>query len=332
MAKKLIDANNRDISYIRVSVTDRCNLRCLYCMPEKGVNLVDCNDVLRYEEILLVIRVLATRGLKKVKVTGGEPLVRKGITSFISALNNIDGLEDIGLLTNGIYLKDFAEALRCAGLNRVNISIDTLKPSRFAEITRKNLLPKVLEGIEEAERVGFSPIKLNMVVQAGVNDDEIEDFAELSFNKPFHVRFIEYMPVVQWGGNWRERFIPMDDIRERIERCFGELIPLDNFSISGPSVDFKIKGAKGVIGFIAAVSKSFCDSCNRIRLTSDGKIKQCLFSQKYVDLREPLRNACSDEYIDKLFNQIMITKPERHNISLESMERYIDSSMAAIGG
>lgn len=331
MKQGLVDSHKRVINYLRVSITDRCNLRCTYCMPASGMKYLDQKKVLTFEEILRIIRVLAQRGLKKVRVTGGEPTVRPGLTEFIADLNKVEGITDIAMTSNGIYLKKLAQPLFQAGLRRINLSLDTLDRKKFAEITRRDYYDKVWEGINEAERVGMSPIKINIVAQRGFNDSEMEDFVKLTYTKPYHIRFIEYMPVAQYGSEWKKKFISMDEMKKMMEKRFGEFIPMIGSSQLGPATNFKIKGGKGVVGFITAVSKHFCSSCNRIRLTSDGKMKQCLFSKKYIDFRETLRNGCSDEDISCLLDQAMITKPEGHTISLDKTEKFMDS-MVGIGG
>lgn len=325
----LLDAYRRKITYMRISITDRCNLRCQYCMPEGGMKWIEHNDVLRYEEILRIVRIAVGRGLKKVRVTGGEPLIRKGVCDFIVSLRKIKELEDIPMTTNGVFLEENAQKVFEAGIRRLNISMDTLKREKYKDITRGNFFDKVWAGINEAERVGFNPIKINVVLQKGFNDDEINDFVRMTIDRPFHIRFIEFMPVSDWE-NWRVRYMPMADMKDIIKAEFGELIPQLNTS-HGPAVNFKVRGANGVVGFIPAISEHFCGNCNRIRLTADGKMRQCLFSNIYIDFRTPLRMKCEDAELDILLDKVMNTKPEGHHISMESKDKLL-YSMSCIGG
>ena len=329
---KLVDAFNRKITYMRISVTDRCNLKCVYCVPSCGtISTLPSNELLTFDEILRIVKVASRMGLNKVRITGGEPLVRKGVVEFIANLSKIDGIKDIAMTTNGVLLKNYARDLKRAGLKRLNISLDTFNPKRFQYITRGDCFNRVWEGILEAEKVGFHPIKINMVPTKGVNDDEIVDFAKLTLTKPFHVRFIEYMPVDDWDG-WKKHFISKTEMIEKIEAGLGRLEPVQEKDKSGPARNYRLHGAPGIIGFISAISEHFCDSCNRIRLGADGKIKQCLFADTYIDFKEALRKGCDDTEIERLLCAVMATKPEAHNIDINSDSRKYLHSMTQIGG
>jgi len=311
-------------------VTDRCNLRCCYCMPEEGIPLIPHERILTYEEILRVVRIFAAEGISKVRLTGGEPLVRKGIVGFISHLARIDAIKDLSLTTNGILLKELAYDLKQAGLHRVNISLDSLRSERFCQITRKDDYDRVWAGIDEALRVGLSPIKINMVAIRGINDDEIEAFARLTLQYPLTVRYIEYMPAGN-GKEWQEESVlTVPQIQSRLEKV-GKLIPIPQDQWDGPARRYRIEGALGEIGLIGAVSSHFCGDCNRLRLTPDGKIRLCLFSDEEIDVREVLRRGCSDDELRARFLAALETKPERHHIKTHQFKK-CQRNMSAIGG
>lgn len=329
---ELRDKYNRLIDYMRISVTDRCNLRCIYCMPADGVKPVEHRDILTYEEIERIIRVAAGLGVRKIRITGGEPLARRGITFLISLIRNIDGIEDISLTTNGILLEEYAEELVQAGLNRVNVSLDSLRPDRYREITRGGDINRVLRGINKAEESGLLPIKINMVPIRGFNDDEIEDFARITLERAYHIRFIEFMPIGARDLWSDKRYIPTDEIRSIVERI-GPLSPV-KVRRTGPARYFRFEGAPGVIGFISALTHHFCGDCNRLRITSDGKLRPCLFSETEIDLKPALRGLSSPESegeIERLLRLSIAIKPEGHNIDKRSD---LDSlkAMARIGG
>jgi GTP 3',8-cyclase len=328
--KMLLDNYNRTINYLRLSITDRCNLRCRYCMPEEGVELVEHSDLLTYEEIVKVIEVFAGNGIQKIRVTGGEPLVRRGAVDLVQRITKIKGIKDLSLTTNGVLLKEYAEALVAAGLRRINISLDTLKPDRFAYITRRDRFEEVWEGIEEALRHGLSPIKVNVVVIKGLNDDEIKDFARLSLTYPLHIRFIEFMPLGEGNGWIGREAVPSSRIMEEIKEI-GELIPLGPHANGGPARRYYIKGGKGEIGFISPISSHFCAQCNRLRLTPDGKIRTCLFSDEEIDLKAALRRAESEATIKEILYQALQIKPERHWIG-DMRFKKCQRGMYAIGG
>ena len=328
--KGLIDTYNRKIDYIRISVTDRCNLRCIYCMPSEGVREITHSEILTYEEIIHILSIATNLGIKKVRITGGEPLVRKGLPYLIKTISNLGAIEEISLTTNGVLLKRFARELKEAGLNRLNISLDSMDPKRYEEITKGNNLSDVWEGIRAAEELGFSPIKINMVPIRGFNDNEIKEFAALTFNKPYHIRFIEFMPTGAKDIWSKEKYIYTKELKEAISGL-GELKPIKNEWGSGPAKNFKLLNAKGVIGFISAVSDHFCAGCNRLRLTSDGKLRPCLFSDSEIDLKKALREGCDDDELQRLLLLGLQIKPEKHNIN-ESDPNAIERPMSAIGG
>jgi cyclic pyranopterin phosphate synthase len=328
--KMLLDNYDRTINYLRLSITDRCNLRCRYCMPEEGVELVKHRDLLTYEEIVRTIEVFARNGITKIRITGGEPLVRRGAVDLIKRIAKIAGIKDLSLTTNGVLLKEYAGALVEAGLRRINISLDTLKPDRFAYITRTDRFKQVWEGIEEALRQGLSPVKVNVVVIKGFNDDEIEAFARLSLTYPLQIRFIEFMPL--GGGNgWRgPEAIPSSQIMEEM-KGIGEIIPLGTYENGGTAKRYYIKGGKGEIGFISPISSHFCAQCNRLRLTPDGKIRTCLFSDKEIDLKQALRRTGGEAPLKKILHQALQAKPEGHRIG-DRRFRKCQRGMYAIGG
>ncbi|HPD61163.1 MAG TPA: GTP 3',8-cyclase MoaA, partial [Thermodesulfobacteriota bacterium] len=260
--KILKDRYQRTINYLRISVTDRCNLRCQYCMPEEGIPLINHEDILRYEEILHLVRVYAQEGITKVRITGGEPLVRKGIVNFITELSAIPGIKDLSMTTNGVLLKDFAQPLKLAGLKRINISLDTLDQETFFRITRRDKFCDVWAGIQEALKVGFSPVKLNVVIIKGTNEKEVFDFARLALEFPLVVRFIEYMPAGE--NQWNPELVYSNSqIKEQIQQL-GALIPLHGERNDGPAVRYRFKNSLGEIGFINPISSHFCHLCNRI--------------------------------------------------------------------
>lgn len=326
----LVDDYNRKINYLRISVTDRCNLRCIYCMPKEGLPKLSHREILRYEELLKIIRVAVQKGISKFRITGGEPLIRKDVIHFIQQLANIPGVSDISSTTNGVLLYHMAEDLYNAGIHRINISIDTLNPTKYMGITGRDRFNDVWKGIEHAEQVGFSPIKLNVVVMRGLNDDEILDFAKLTLGKPYHIRFIEFMPTGPESVWHTERFISGREIKSRIQ-ALGKLIPIKPQSFDGPARRFKLSSAKGEIGFISPLSHPFCPSCNRLRLTADGKLRSCLFSDEQIDVKDPLRNSCSDEELGDLLIFAIANKPKRHHFGEDIFRKWI-RPMVRIGG
>lgn len=330
----MLDRYERDISYLRVSVTDRCNLRCAYCMPKEGLSQIGHDDILRYEEIHRIIRVAAGQGITKVRITGGEPLVRRGVTDFIASLREIPGLKDISLTTNGILLGDHAEALFAAGIRRINVSLDSLDAEKYARITRGGDIRAVLRGIRKVRETGFSPIKINIVAIKGVNDDEIPDFARLTLENPYQIRFIELMPLGHAGIENNGRYLSNAVVRERIE-TIGPLDPVEGRGdgSDGPARIYRLQGGAGEIGFISPVSHHFCRSCNRLRLTADGHLRACLLSDDETDLKGPMREGCGDEKIGELIRGTISRKPERHEIACSEIHiKKCMKEMGKIGG
>ena len=324
----LSDSFQRPINYLRISVTDRCNLRCIYCMPAEGVRSIPHNDILAYEEIHAIVLAGAELGINKVRITGGEPLVRLGLAELIQMLAQIDAIDDISLTTNGILLGRYAAELKQAGLQRVNISLDTLKPDKFEFITRGDKLGDVLEGIEVAKSVGLNPVKINVVVMAGVNDDEVVDFAAKTIDDDWHVRFIELMPFTG-GGATDPHFVSARDIKKRLDPL-GKLKPYMPSMGSGPAKYFRFPQAKGTIGFITPISEHFCVSCNRLRLTADGKLRSCLLAQDEIDLKQPLRSGISPAGLKQLITQAVANKPLRHYLAEGYMPE--DRPFCQVGG
>ena len=313
----MIDKNFRTINYLRISVTDMCNLRCTYCMPVEGANLLRKDEILSFEEILKVVRHGVGLGINKIRLTGGEPLVRKGIEILTKHIAELKGVNDIAMTTNGTYLKKFARILKDNGLSRFNVSLDTLKKDRFDEITRGGSLQHVLDGIEEVLDAGFQSTKINVVVIRGKNDDEIHDFVRYILERNVELRFIELM-----ASGWKnmvdeERFVSASEIKQRVEEI-GELIPVKQRMGGGPATIYKIKGALGSLGFISAVSKPFCNKCNRLRLTSEGKLRSCLLSGGEVNVKNILRSGIYNsndlaEQLTNAFMQVTTMKPVIHS-------------------
>lgn len=304
------------VDTLRVSVTDRCNLRCAYCMPREGVSRIPAEDILRYEEILHLVRIGAAQGIRKVRITGGEPLARKGISGFVSGLSSVEGIVDRCLTTNGVLLKGLAGELKRAGLNRVTVSLDSLRPERFEEITGSNALALVLEGIDAAVAEGLLPVKVNVVVMDGINDDEIEDFSRLSVSHPLEVRFIERMPFGKReesrGCGLREsKGLAGEEVLRRIEESLGPLEPASpTVPFPGPARLFRVPGSLGRLGLITPMTHPFCDACTRLRLTPDGKLRNCLFSQEEIDVRSLLRGGDGDQKVWEAFEKAVRTKPK----------------------
>ncbi|MBI5376418.1 MAG: GTP 3',8-cyclase MoaA [Candidatus Schekmanbacteria bacterium] len=327
---KLIDSHGRSINYLRVSVTDRCNLRCIYCMKQGGLEQKEKAEILTFEEIERIVSSAVKLGISKVRLTGGEPLVRKGFISFVEKISKIPGIKDLSLTTNGSLLEDYAERLKSAGIMRVNVSLDSLKPKKYSEITYGGDIEKVFKGIEAARRVGLLPVKINVVVIKELNDDEIADFAMMTMKEDLNIRFIEYMPIGStdlWNDS---RYMPTDKMLE-ILNSLGTLEKIGSTG-HGPAVYYRLKGAKGKIGLISPISNHFCSSCNKLRLTSDGRLRKCLFSDDEVDVRTVLRiaNGNSEEELEKLLLHAVQSKPEKLN--LDALGRPIARAMSEIGG
>ncbi|UVI31859.1 GTP 3',8-cyclase MoaA [Paenibacillus spongiae] len=308
----LTDRFGRIHDYLRISVTDRCNLRCLYCMPEEGVEFAPSSELLTYDAIVQVVETAASLGISKLRITGGEPLVRPDLEDLIRRLAAIPGIRDISMTTNGIMLADRAEALRSAGLNRVNISLDTLDPARFRLIARRGDLKRVMEGIEAAVRVGFGPIKLNCVLLKGINEDEIASFLKISSEQPLHVRFIEYMPIGHADENWKSHYLPLSRVLEIAEEQQFEVTRLHDIVGNGPSEDYRIAGGKGSFGLIHPVSDHFCQRCNRLRLTADGNLKPCLYWVDELNVKQAIGDPAA---LRELFMRALDIKPLNHEMA-----------------
>lgn len=331
------DSHGRTIDYLRISLTDRCNFRCIYCMPEEGVASLAHADILRIEEIERAVRVAAGMGIRSIRLTGGEPLVRKGVVDLVDAITSIPGIENVSMTTNGVLLPQMARELKAAGLSRVNISLDTLDPDKFHQVTRRGTIDQTLDGIDAALAVGFNPVKINAVVVRSLDQDFLA-FARLSVDRPLHVRFIEYMPVGESSGadgcGWGVRdVVPSEElfaiINERAQAVGMEaLIPAgsDRPVGWGPARYFAFPGARGTVGFISPLSRHFCSECNRLRLTADGKLRPCLFSDDEYDVRAALRSE-DDEAVRAVFARVLGAKPDEHHDKVGT-----ERGMSQIGG
>jgi cyclic pyranopterin phosphate synthase len=335
---KIIDSTHRPINYLRISVTDRCNFRCIYCQPENGITLLKHDDILRYEEIVLIARAASQLGINKIRLTGGEPLVRADLSELVKKLADIPGIDDISLTTNGMLLKEYARDLKKAGLKRVNVSLDTLKSERFEAITRLGKLDKVLQGIEAAKHAGLLPVKINTVVIRDINDDEIMDFARMTMKKDWHIRFIELMPFVTDNPpeehnigilKQSQQFVPVQEIKEKIS-SLGGMSPSLDMKGNGPAKYYRLRGAKGTIGFISPVSEHFCFQCNRIRLTADGKLRPCLLSDIEVDIRPFIRGNIDRAQVKQKIVEAIKSKPRRHKLDEGSIAT--NRFMSQVGG
>lgn len=313
----------RDIRYMRISVTDRCNLRCTYCMPEEGIEKLAHSDILSFESIKRIVKAATGLGITKYRITGGEPLVRKDIGNLVEDLAKIDGVLDLAMTTNGIMLSKHAEALKKAGLDRVNISIDSLKHDKYKEITRGGNLDDVFAGINAALKAGLTPVKLNVVVIKGFNDDEILDFAQLSISHPLEIRFIELMPIGSVYSSQENSYLS----NEKIKNIITGLIPLEKYN--GVADLYHFPNAKGMIGFISPMSHQFCSSCDKIRLTADGKIKPCLHTNREIDLNQILKTN-DDDLLKETIQNAIYHKVERHH--LNDGKKPVNRGMNQIGG
>ncbi len=329
------DSHGRTIDYLRISLTDRCNYRCIYCMPEDGICMMSHDDILRIEEIEQIVRIAARNDIKIIRLTGGEPLVRKGVTRLVKNIVNIPGIENVSLTTNGVLLPKMAKGLKEAGLNRVNISLDTLDPKQFHEITRVGQVEETLAGIDAALEAGFNPVKINSVVVKRLNQDYLQ-FAKLSIDRPLHVRFIEFMPLgdsSDKGTGWgKEDVIASDDLREIINRRAIEagmepLRPAGSDPVGwGPAKYYEFPGAKGTVGFISPLSRHFCSECNRLRLTADGRLRPCLFSDEEFDIKGALREK-GEKAAEEVLFKALGAKPDDHHDKVGT-----ERNMSAIGG
>ncbi|NLC04752.1 MAG: GTP 3',8-cyclase MoaA [Tissierellia bacterium] len=318
----MLDRFGREINYLRISLTDRCNLRCIYCMPEKGISKkIPHDEILTLEEIYELIKIFVELGIDKIRFTGGEPLVRKNMIQLIKKTSKLQGVKDISLTTNGQLLKEMAQDLKDAGLNRVNISLDTLDPEKFKTITRGGNLNTVLDAIDEAIKVGLTPLKINTVLIGGFNENEISNLIDLT-KRGIDVRFIELMPIGEAASFAKDKFISNKLILETMK----DLVPVEREDISSPATYYQLPGVPGKVGIINPISCKFCDNCNRIRLTSSGQLKLCLHSNREIDLKSPLRNG---EDVKKIITDSIWTKEESHHLE---DEEYIDRNMNQIGG
>ena len=328
MENRLIDRHGRKHTYLRISVTDRCNLRCTYCMPPQGIDWTPRPELMTEGEIVRLARIFVGMGIDKIRLTGGEPLSRRGIETIAARLAALPGLRTLAMTTNGISLDRRAQPLRDAGVNSLTVSLDTLKRERFAEITKRDQFKAVAAGIEAALAAGFAPLKINTVVMRGVNDDEILDFVEWAKDRPVNVRFIEYMPFRD--NHWSKGgLLPYADMRRLIEARY-PLIPL----LGDPSAvgkDFKIAGHQGTVGFVTSMTENFCGGCNRLRVTSDGNIKSCLFHPAEKSLRDAMRDGALDEEIERLILLAVDGKPAAHP-PMEELLAVENRAMIEIGG
>lgn len=325
----MLDQYGRSINYIRVSVTDRCNLRCTYCMPESGVEQVAHCDILTYDEITRIVRICVDKGISRVKLTGGEPLVRKGLSALVESLKKIPGIEQVTLTTNGVLLKDQMEDLSRAGIDAVNISMDTLDEEMYTLITRRNMLKDVLEGLEEALKYPAVKVKINCVPLWGVNENQWVPLALLAKERPVDVRFIEMMPIglgKEYLGKTQE------DILEVLRKAYGKETSACGVFGNGPGTYVDFPGFRGKIGFISAMSHKFCADCNRVRLTAEGFLKPCLQYAQGQDLRTFLRQGASDEELSRLMEECIYKKPRSHHFELTDEEGFEEKQMSRIGG
>ena len=307
----LKDQFGRSIEYLRISVTDRCNFRCVYCMPEQGMQWLPKSDILSYEEIAAVVAQLAPLGLRRLRITGGEPTIRPQLHELIRMLRAIPGIEDIALSTNGVRLPELATLLRASGLDRVNMSVDSLRSERIVNISRRDLKFDPVRSAIAAEEAGIGPIKLNTVVMRGVNDDEIEDLARLTIDHRWHVRFIELMPVGDLRELTWDHVVPTSEILDRLAKIDSLSAVAGPVKGNGPAAYYQWTGASGTIGVITPMTHTYCASCNRVRLTADGRLRTCLFGDHEVDLRTPLR---AGEALEPLFRRALENKPKEHEL------------------
>lgn len=329
--KRLIDSFGRVHDNLRISVTDRCNIRCFYCMPAENVQFMKRAELLTFEEIVRFVQIMSAYGVRKVRITGGEPLVRKNVATLIEQLSSINGIDDIGLTTNGVLLASHAEELKAAGLNRINISLDALNAEKFKEITRRDGYEKVIEGIHAAIQVGFDPVKVNAVSVRGMTESEIVKFGEFALQTGVEIRFIEYMPLDADNAWEREKVLFAHEIREILEAKFGSLTPKSQRDKTAPATQYTFANGQGNIGFIASVSQPFCMSCNRFRLTADGHLRNCLFSLEETSIKDLLRGDASDDDIAQAVIESISQKKEGHEINTA---RFVqpDRAMYSIGG
>jgi len=306
------DAQGRAITYLRISVTDRCNYRCLYCMPEEGLDWLPKSQILSYEEIAEIVRQLAPAGIRRLRITGGEPTIRPDLEILIRYLKEIPGIEDVALSTNGVKLVERSRPYAEAGLDRVNMSADSLRQDRIVAIARRDLGFDPIRALRAAQDAGLEPVKVNVVVMRGINDDEVEDFARLTLEHPWHVRFIELMPVGDMATLTWDHVLPSSEVLERCETALGGLDAADELPLgNGPAVYYRGPGARGTIGVITPMTHTYCGNCNRVRLTADGRLRTCLFGTHEVGFRDPLRRG---EPILPIFHGALAAKPPEHHL------------------
>ncbi|MGY8760245.1 MAG: GTP 3',8-cyclase MoaA [Nitrospinaceae bacterium] len=327
---KLIDGMGRTIVNLRISVTDRCNFRCTYCMPADNVEFMDRTNLLSFEEIHRVVTVASGLGINRIRLTGGEPLMRKDLPTLIKMINEVEGINDVAMTTNAFFLKDQAQSLKDAGLKRLNVSLDALDPEKFRDVNRRDCLQAVLDGLDTARKVGFKSIKINAVAVRNFSESEVMGLIEYGRSDGFEVRFIEFMPLDSDKVWERDKVLFGHEIIELIKEKY-ELVPVDNSLEIGPASEYTFADGKGKIGIITAVSNPFCDHCNRIRMTADGKLRTCLFSADETNLKEMIRSGKSDENIAETIRQAVLIKEPGHKINLDDFERP-DRAMHAIGG
>ncbi|AQS59680.1 GTP 3',8-cyclase MoaA [Desulforamulus ferrireducens] len=325
----MLDNFQRKINYLRVSVTDRCNFRCVYCMPPEGVKFTPHQEILSLEEISRVVDAASDIGITKVRITGGEPLVRKNILDLFRYISANPCIDDISLTTNGVLFADMAEDLKKSGLNRVNFSLDSLNPETFREVTRVGNFPDVWRGINKALELNLHPVKLNVVAVRGVNDQEFGDFARLSRELPLHIRFIELMPIGECNPWAVGNFIKAEEILQRLQEEFGPLETKIKITGSGPAQYYRLPGAKGTIGVITAMSNHFCHSCNRLRLTANGQLRPCLYGKQEFDLKTALRSGAGRQELADLIAKAIRYKPSQHHMEEGWTDRRV---MSQIGG
>ncbi len=325
-------AGNRPINYLRISVTDRCNFRCLYCVPSSPFSVLEHDKIARYEEILRITRLACELGITKVRITGGEAFVRKNIFSFLERLCTIESLKDISITTNGALLtREKIKKLISLGIKRLNFSLDTLDPVKFARITGRDRFQQVKDAIFTAHELGMAPVKINTVILRGINDDEIEDITALTLKYPFHVRFIEYMPMGDSAVK-KQHLILTREISAKIESRFGKLVPVTRTINDGPAKKFQLEGARGIVGFITPISSHFCSECNRLRLTSRGTLRPCLLNNYEKDILNPLRNGASDDELKQIIINTLTKKPSFHGLTDQITKGIPISHMTSIGG
>ena len=327
---KLIDGMGRTIVNLRISVTDRCNFRCTYCMPADNVEFMDRSNLLSFEEIQRVAQIVSRMGINRLRLTGGEPLMRKNLPVLIKMLNEVDGIDDIAMTTNAYFLKDQAQSLKDAGLKRLNVSLDALDPKKFRDVNRRDCLQSVLDGLDTARKVGFKSIKINAVAVRNFSESEIMSLIEMGRSDGFEIRFIEFMPLDSDKVWERDKVLFGHEIVNMIKENY-ELVPIDNSLEIGPASEYNFADGKGKIGIITAVSNPFCDHCNRIRMTADGKLRTCLFSTEETNLKELIRSGATDKTIIETLKQAVLVKEPGHKINLDDFERPT-RAMHAIGG